>query len=240
MTNGDSHVPFSLVAGGPFYDVLRRLGLIGADQLPLPRAGFALAVLAWAASGAARDRAVHSGQQLSIAGSGRTTLGQVALAGQSGRLLPDLAKQATRQLTRTPRVHTLRVVQRLPAVVLGIILAASAGQSPVAHTHLYRGHDHPEHQHGLAAHEHQVEAPHDSGEGVHLEGCDPGEHAVSIVLFVAPPPQAPAVDAEFVAPAPATPALQLHHTVDITDIRVHGPPRRSQASPRAPPLSIPA
>jgi hypothetical protein len=47
MTNGDSAVPFSLVAGGPFYDVLRRLGLIGADQLPLPRAGFALAVLAW-------------------------------------------------------------------------------------------------------------------------------------------------------------------------------------------------
>jgi hypothetical protein len=131
-------------------------------------------------------------------------------------------------------------VQRLLAVVLGMTLAASAGQSPAAHTHLYRDHDHPEHHHGPAAHEHQIDATHDSGEGVHLESCDPGEHAVAIVLFVVPPPQAPAVDAEFVAPAPAAPALQLQHTVDITDIRVHGPPRRSQSSPRAPPISIPA
>ena len=38
---------FSLVAGGPFYRVLDRLGLIGADRLPTPRAAINLALLAW-------------------------------------------------------------------------------------------------------------------------------------------------------------------------------------------------
>lgn len=40
---------FSLVVGGPFYAVLSRLGLTGADRLPLPRAAVALALLAWLA-----------------------------------------------------------------------------------------------------------------------------------------------------------------------------------------------
>jgi hypothetical protein len=38
---------FSLVAGGPFHSVLRRLGLVGEDQLPLPRAAIGLALAAW-------------------------------------------------------------------------------------------------------------------------------------------------------------------------------------------------
>ncbi len=38
---------FSLVVGGPFYALLSRLGLTGADQLPTLRAAFALALLAW-------------------------------------------------------------------------------------------------------------------------------------------------------------------------------------------------
>jgi hypothetical protein len=38
---------FSLVVGGPFYAVLSRLGLTGADQLPTQRAAIALALLAW-------------------------------------------------------------------------------------------------------------------------------------------------------------------------------------------------
>lgn len=52
MTNARSDAPadrFSLVQGGPFHAVLRRLGLLGADQLPAPRAAIGLALLAWLA-----------------------------------------------------------------------------------------------------------------------------------------------------------------------------------------------
>jgi hypothetical protein len=45
--SGDSADRFSLVAGGPFHAVLRRLGLLGADRLPTPRAAIGLALLAW-------------------------------------------------------------------------------------------------------------------------------------------------------------------------------------------------
>jgi hypothetical protein len=38
---------FSLVAGGPFHAFLRRLGLIGEDQLPLRKAGISIAIVAW-------------------------------------------------------------------------------------------------------------------------------------------------------------------------------------------------
>jgi hypothetical protein len=45
--SGDHADRFSLVVGGPFYTLLSRLGLTGADQLPAPRAAIALALLAW-------------------------------------------------------------------------------------------------------------------------------------------------------------------------------------------------
>jgi len=37
----------SLIIGGPFYGLLKRLGLLGADQLPAGRAGVVLAAVAW-------------------------------------------------------------------------------------------------------------------------------------------------------------------------------------------------
>ena len=45
--SGDPAGRFSLVVGGPFHAVLRRLGLLGADQLPARRAAVGLALLAW-------------------------------------------------------------------------------------------------------------------------------------------------------------------------------------------------
>ena len=39
--------PISLVRGGPFHRALDRLGLLGADRLPTPRAAVAVALLAW-------------------------------------------------------------------------------------------------------------------------------------------------------------------------------------------------
>jgi hypothetical protein len=38
---------FSLVAGGPFHKVLRRVGLSGADQLTTWRTATVLALIAW-------------------------------------------------------------------------------------------------------------------------------------------------------------------------------------------------
>lgn len=43
----ESDTSFSLVAGGPFYGVLRRLGLLGADQLTTLRTAAVLALFAW-------------------------------------------------------------------------------------------------------------------------------------------------------------------------------------------------
>ena len=50
MTQSEGAVPdtrFSLVAGGPFYLVLWRLGLLGADGLTTLRTATILAMLAW-------------------------------------------------------------------------------------------------------------------------------------------------------------------------------------------------
>jgi hypothetical protein len=45
--SGNQTVKFSLVVGGPFHTLLSRLGLTGADQLPMLRAAVVLALLAW-------------------------------------------------------------------------------------------------------------------------------------------------------------------------------------------------
>ena len=43
----DSDDRFSLLVGGPFHTVLRRLGLLGADQLPTWQAAISVALFAW-------------------------------------------------------------------------------------------------------------------------------------------------------------------------------------------------
>ena len=45
--SGDTADRFSLVVGGPFHALLRRLGLLGADLLPTWRAAISLALFAW-------------------------------------------------------------------------------------------------------------------------------------------------------------------------------------------------
>ena len=119
-------------------------------------------------------------------------------------------------------------------------LMATSGVASLLHTHAYNDHDHPEHHHGLAAHEHHEE-PADPGDGTaHLEGCDPGKHAVSFAFVCATPPHLHAVDAEIGPSASLIPELRIESAVGYSDVRVHGPPLRSQSSPRAPPLIFPA
>jgi hypothetical protein len=70
----------------------------------------------------------------------------------------------------------------------------------------------------------------------HLEGCDPGDHTVSYAFVCAAPPQLHAADAELTFPATPCAVMQIERSVRHTDVRVHGPPPRTQSSPRAPPL----
>jgi hypothetical protein len=53
-------------------------------------------------------------------------------------------------------------------------------------------------------------------------------------------PQVHVVDAEVACPTHLEPLVPLRSISSVTDIRVHGPPPRLQASPRAPPLNFPA
>lgn len=106
--------------------------------------------------------------------------------------------------------------------------------------HAYSDHDHPEHQHGLAPHEHPQPAPHQDDEEMHVESCDPGQHAVSLVMGCAPLTRVMVIDAERVKPTVIEPLVPLRSIRDVTDVRAHGPPPRTQAAPRAPPLNFPA
>jgi len=142
-------------------------------------------------------------------------------------------------LTWTDNVPYTHLVHRLIVVLLGIALASTWGQASALHIHAYTDHDHPEHHHGLAVHQHETKS-HQADSSSRLESCDPGRHTVPLVFLCASPPQAQASDSEFVSPAVPAPVPRLDGAIDITDVRVHGPPHLTQASPRAPPLSIPA
>ena len=131
-------------------------------------------------------------------------------------------------------------VHRALASLLIPALIATSSVMTSLHTHAYDDHDHPEHHHGLAAHDHHAEPPHPVDGTAHLEGCDPGTHAVSFVFVCATPPEMHGVDAEIGPPASLVPELRAQRPVGYADVRVHGPPPRTHASPRAPPLIAPA
>jgi hypothetical protein len=126
-------------------------------------------------------------------------------------------------------------VNRALALVLIPALMATSSVMSALHTHAYSDHDHPEHHHGLAAHAHGV-AWHPDDTNVHIEGCDPATHTVSFTFVCPAPPQVQSVDAEVSLPALPIPERRVERTVRHTDVRVHGPPSRTLASPRAPPL----
>jgi hypothetical protein len=50
------------------------------------------------------------------------------------------------------------------------------------------------------------------------------------------PPPVHRVNAELTLPATPSPEMLIERSVRHTDVRVHGPPPRTQSSPRAPPL----
>jgi hypothetical protein len=132
--------------------------------------------------------------------------------------------------------HTLIVVHRVLALLLITALIATSAMEPLLHTHVYTDHDHPEHHHGLAAHQHELEPAHPDDATTGVEACDAGEHAVSFASVCAAVPQVPVFLVEVGAPALPVPDLPNWQPLGYTDVRVHGPPPRSTAPPRAPPL----
>jgi hypothetical protein len=128
-------------------------------------------------------------------------------------------------------------VQRALALFVGVALLATADQVSRLHTHVYIGHEHPEHQHGLAAHDHDQAVVHEDEdeEGPHVESCDPGRHEVSLTLGCAPAMPRVSVHAE-AAQLPVLHRLVLLRIIGMaTDARAHGPPLVPSGPSRAPP-----
>ena len=162
------------------------------------------------------------------------------LSGARGTAALNPPSRVASQFDPAPGVTYTRFVRRLVAILLGLMLASTAGQVSALHIHAYADHDHPEHQHGLAAHEHHPSASQHDDDGLRLETCDPGQHAVSLVIGCTPLPQAHSIHIECPTSKDVEPLLPLRSASDVTEVRVHGPPTRTNASPRAPPLNFPA
>jgi hypothetical protein len=133
-------------------------------------------------------------------------------------------------------------VQRALALFAGVALLAAAGQVSRLHTHAYVGHDHPEHQHGAAAHDHHQPVVHEDedDEGPHVESCDPGRHEVSLTFGCAPALQRISLPAHS-AQIPVMDRLVLLRIIPtVTNPRAHGPPLVPPGPSRAPPSIFPA
>jgi hypothetical protein len=130
------------------------------------------------------------------------------------------------------------------AIAIGLTLMWSAGHRSTLHVHAYFDHDHPEHHHGLAAHEHHPAGVHDddheeAGAGLKLESCDPGTHVVTVAMACAQLPPVQVVDGESGDLTVLPELVPQEPWTERTDVRVHGPPGLSQTSPRGPPIHLP-
>jgi hypothetical protein len=141
-------------------------------------------------------------------------------------------------------------VRRFLALVLAAALPLSAASSVSLHVHEYLDHEHPEHQHGIAAHDHRDARllhsdPHTAANDDHplsIEAgpCNAGSHAVGITIVGASLPDVRVDVAGLPGPALAGPRAPVRSALRITDIRVHGPPFLHRLAARAPPVSLPA
>jgi hypothetical protein len=139
-------------------------------------------------------------------------------------------------------------VRRFLAVFAVQAMVLSITWGSFLHVHEYVGHDHPEHHHGPASHEHQhsaLGARHHPSHGVledhpamEAESCDPGRHAVAASTGCVPVSQVHVDLADVPGPANVVPVAPIRSAAPVTDVRVHGPPSRSRIPSRAPPLTL--
>jgi hypothetical protein len=137
-------------------------------------------------------------------------------------------------------------VRRLVGLLLAHSLVVSSAMASSMHVHEYADHDHPEHHHGLASHEHKHAAPaeqdhHSPADDDHpafqAESCDPGRHAVATTLGRAQIPHAHVDLGELPGPTFIVPAAPIRSATPVVDVRVHGPPFDARVPARAPPLT---
>ena len=139
-------------------------------------------------------------------------------------------------------------MRRALALLLVQALTLSSAVASSAHVHEYLGHDHPEHHHGVASHTHrQIHAvlphadDHDSGaheaaETVSIEGCEPGRHAVPVLVACTEGRQVHLDQAVFPGPTTVESSRPVHLALAVADVRAHGPPLKAGIPSRAPPL----
>jgi hypothetical protein len=126
-------------------------------------------------------------------------------------------------------------VRRFLALLVVSALTASSGLASLLHTHAYGGHDHPEHHHGIAAHDHHRAAPPADAAVAHLERCDPAKHTIALSFVCAPPHAHDLFAAEAALPTSPTSPAAAEHCARRADVRAHGPPLGADGPPRAPP-----
>ena len=138
-------------------------------------------------------------------------------------------------------------MRRLVACALVQALVVSTAMGTSLHVHEYLGHDHPEHHHGPASHEHDdaavAELWHHAPEGdedrpeLQAESCDPGRHAVAVTMGCGHVPRMHVDLADVPGPAIVLPTAPIRSATPITDVRVHGPPFDLRIPSRGPPLT---
>ena len=137
-------------------------------------------------------------------------------------------------------------MRRLVAIVLVQTLVLTMATASSWHLHAYSDHDHPDHHHGPASHEHRVTAdavPHaehsadqDSIRVEPVPQDDPGRHALGFSTGATCGQRVEITVAILPGPALMDPGAPTWSALAPTDVRAHGPPATVCTSPRAPPL----
>jgi len=151
----------------------------------------------------------------------------------------EVYRGSRRFLTWRPTFRRLVAVRRIAAVVLGLAVASS-GLQPGLHVHAYTDHDHPEHHHGPAVHDHDEIEQHDEAGDVRLDECDPAQHVLTLAALCVAAPELSLFDDALKPSAIRAPRLSSLVASHLTDVRVHGPPLDARLAPRAPPVSLSA
>lgn len=141
-------------------------------------------------------------------------------------------------MTAALLTHYTDSVRRIVAALLIPAFLGISSLVALLHTHVYEAHEHAEHQHGLAAHEHHSRPAHRPEAAPIIERCEPGLHAKAFTFIATTPQPIPTIDAALIPAVLKVPAPPIKRALAPADVRVHGPPPRGPSSSRAPPSFV--
>jgi hypothetical protein len=185
---------------------------------------------------------------IGIAGSVPTTRSFLAfMFGRTSRLRCGAATCCDSTLDIQCRSRLI-AVRRLVGLLLAHSLAVSSAMASSMHVHEYAEHDHLDHHHGPASHEHERSAladqdhhsppeEDDDHPALEAQSCDPGRHAVAVTLGCVRVPQAQVDLGELPGPTFIAPPAPIRSATPVIEVRVHGPPFDVRIPARAPPLT---